>query len=64
LEYQTDFVGLHYFDDVERIRRQFENLDKSNQKARDLVSSSQQATEESSTTIETQIVTGPGCTIL
>jgi hypothetical protein len=64
LEYQTDFVGLHYFDDVERIRRQFESIDKSNQKGRGLLLSSQHATEESLTALDSKIDTGPGCTIL
>ncbi|VTO90236.1 unnamed protein product [Fusarium graminearum] len=31
LEYQTDFLGLHYFDDVQMVRRGFENIDRNNQ---------------------------------
>ncbi|KAM0228674.1 hypothetical protein ACHAPO_010535 [Fusarium lateritium] len=64
LEYQTDFAGLHYFDDVERIRRQFENIDKSYQKKRGLLTPNEQGAEERVTTIESDIDVGPGCTIL
>ncbi|CEI63698.1 hypothetical protein FVEN_g6819 [Fusarium venenatum] len=64
LEYQTDFAGLHYFDDVERIRRQFENIDKSYQKKRGLLTPNEQGVEESLITKETEMDIGPGCTIL
>ncbi|KAH7150735.1 hypothetical protein DER46DRAFT_689315 [Fusarium sp. MPI-SDFR-AT-0072] len=31
-EYQTDFLGLHYFDDVKMAKRGFKNIDRSNRK--------------------------------
>ncbi|OBS26158.1 hypothetical protein FPOA_00101 [Fusarium poae] len=64
LEYQTDFAGLHYFDDVERIRQQFENIDKRNRRTKELLLVNEQGMEESMTTIETETDAGPECTIL
>ncbi|KAG8674137.1 hypothetical protein FPOAC1_000100 [Fusarium poae] len=64
LEYQTDFAGLHYFDDVERIRQQFENIDKRNRRTKEFLLLNEQGMEESMTTIETETDAGPECTIL
>ncbi|WXC54165.1 hypothetical protein SNK03_000170 [Fusarium graminearum] len=63
LEYQTDFIGLHYFEDVERIRGQFENIEKKQRMRRVLLRPSEENLEESSSK-EAKIDTGPGCTIL
>jgi hypothetical protein len=62
LEYQTDFLGLHYFADVEMIKQQFKNIETIRRSKRGLLPPDTEGLEESSKI--TEIDTGPGCTIL
>jgi hypothetical protein len=64
LEYQTDFLGLHYFDDVQMVRRGFENIDRNNQTRVQFLLPSSEDFVASFDAIDIASDAGPGCTIL
>jgi hypothetical protein len=64
LEYQTDFLGLHYFDDVQMVRRGFKNMDRNNQRKVQFLVSSSDDFVETFDAIDITPDSGPGCVVL